>query len=223
MPCRGSKKHDGRRAGLGCPSARARALARWYWPSAMDRLTAPMSFTVRAASSAAVPRSYAFSAAACSAAASGLLRTEMSESWLVRPALSAIRSSCAADLASLSSCRRRRRMGRMIRKPPRTASRTMIPATIRTVLSPREDPLDVLPVPVPVPGPGRPAAARLSRIPSGPRRCCRPPGAAGPQCASVPALAWAGSSPSPVTASAAAISSLFIPATSCRIRNLGKH
>ena len=62
MPCRGSKKHRGRRPGFGSPAARAWALARWYWPSAMARLTAPMSFTLRAASRAAVPRSYASSA-----------------------------------------------------------------------------------------------------------------------------------------------------------------
>ena len=154
MPCRGSKKHSGRRSGFGSPAARAWALARWYWPSAMARLTAPMSFTLRAASRAAVPRSYAFSAAACSAAASGWLLIETSAPWSVTPALSAIRSSCAAALASLSSCWRRLRIGRQIRRPPSTASRMRTPTTIRTVVSTCDDPLAVLPAePVPVPEP----------------------------------------------------------------------
>ena len=57
MPCRGSKKHIGRRPGLGSPFATASAQARRYWPSAMFRLTACMSAGRRAASRAAVPRS----------------------------------------------------------------------------------------------------------------------------------------------------------------------
>ena len=57
MPCRGSKKHIGRRPGLGSPFATASAQARRYWPSAMFRLTACMSPGRRAASRAAVPRS----------------------------------------------------------------------------------------------------------------------------------------------------------------------
>ena len=86
----GAKKHDGRRPGRGWPAARASAQARRYWPSAMARLTArPRSHGRRRG-----PRSRArgLSAAACSSAASGLLRMATSASWSVTPA-HAIRSS----------------------------------------------------------------------------------------------------------------------------------